>query len=109
MRMKTCFTYFFKVHASHASHASHTSHASHASHTSHTSHTSHASHASHASHTIGIKVILIGRTILFVLVYPSVKVGFDEIISDFREARPVFRFDIFLLEFEIETTRTENF
>jgi len=89
--MKTCFTYFFKVHASHASHASHTS------------------HASHASHTIGIKVILIGRTILFVLVYPSVKVGFDEIISDFREARPVFRFDIFLLEFEIETTRAENF
>ena len=91
MRRKTCFTYFFKVHASHAPHSSH------------------APHAPHASHTIGIKVILIRRTILFVLVYPSVKVGFDEIISEFREARPVFRFDIFLLELEVETTRTENF
>jgi len=98
--MKTGFTYFFKVHASHASHTSHTSH---------TSHASHASQTSHASHTISIKVILIGRTILFVLVYPSVEVGFDEIISEFREARPVSRFDIFLLEFEIETTRAENF
>jgi len=95
---RTYITYFLEVHV-----PTHTTHAAHTTHTTHTAHTTHATHA------ISIKIILIRRTILFILIYPSVEVGFDKIVSEFCEARPIFRLDIFLLELEIKTTRTENF